>query len=538
MTGAIPAADGPLLSGPAGRSDSEARQRLPQTLHVVADKLAPIALCFAFALAVTLSLSAIPRRSGDAHQYVAMALQLAQLRPPSLSLEEESAYRAWLRAQPPESGFADGARAINQPALIREGRQEFSHFWIYPLLTAPATVMATATGTHPLVAFTITNAFLLGAALWATARTFGSVPALFVIGSPLVWFLGRAQVEIFTVALLCLAIAAAARGRWGWAALAAAMASTQNAPIAATIPIFWGAAIAEWVADRRLNHRSALPNWAELRLALVFALSAAGVALLHPAYYLLRLGVLTPQELNGGIAGAWPTAGRYLAPLIDPEIGFAAWMPIVALLTLAGLALLTKSVRHAGIENRRLALTALCAAAMCVWFLFVFAQTTNVNSGGTIYVSRYALWLIPLALPAMAMSSRYLDARVPGMMLIGALALFATYLSYFHPNQGERYVEHSPQAAWLMTHAPAAYRPLPEVFVERELHIDGGPRVSAADPVCQLMFILAAHSEQPCALTLSERVSLQQKFAGGDAAVWVRRSAQGAGSVTTATLGS
>jgi hypothetical protein len=124
------------------------------------------------------------------------------------------------------------------------------------------------------------------------------------------------------------------------------------------------------------------------------------------------------------------------------------------------------------------------------------------------------------------------------MMLIGALALFATYLSYFHPNQGERYVEHSPQAAWLMTHAPAAYRPLPEVFVERELHIDGGPRVSAADPVCQLMFILAAHSEQPCALTLSERVSLQQKFAGGDAAVWVRRSAQGAGSVTTATLGS
>ena len=55
---------------------------------MVADKLAPIALCFAFALAVTLSLSAIPRRSGDAHQYVAMALQLAQLRPPSLSLKK------------------------------------------------------------------------------------------------------------------------------------------------------------------------------------------------------------------------------------------------------------------------------------------------------------------------------------------------------------------------------------------------------------------------------------------------------------------
>ena len=184
---------------------------------------------------------------------------------------------------------------------------------------------------------------LLGAALWATARTFGSVPALLVIGSPLVWFLARAQVEIFTVSLLCLAMAAAARGRWGWAALAIAMASTQNAPIAATIPIFWGAAIAEWVAVRRASHRSLLPDRAELGRALAFGLSAVGVALLHPAYYLLRLGVLTPQQLNGGIAGAWPTAERYLAPLIDPDIGFVPWMPITALLTVAGLALLVKS---------------------------------------------------------------------------------------------------------------------------------------------------------------------------------------------------
>ena len=89
-----------------------------------------------------------------------------------------------------------------------------------------------------------------------------------------------------------------------------------------------------------------------------------------------------------------------------------------------------------------------------------------------------------------------------------------------------------------MTYVPGAYRPLPEVFVERELHIDGGPHVSAADPGCQLMFVLAAHPEQPCALSLSERASLQQKFAGGEAAVWVRRGAQGAGSVTTAILGS
>jgi hypothetical protein len=527
-----------VLSGRVGRSSTTARWPSYHSPRETVNKLSPVALCFAFALTVILSLTATPRRSGDAHQYLAMAWQWSQLRPPSLSPEEELRYRAWLEAQSPGSGFPDGARAIRQPALIRDGRQEFSHFWIYPLLTAPATGIAAAIGAHPLVAFTVTNALLLGAALWATARTFGSIPALFVIASPLVWFLARAQVEIFTVALLCLTMAAAARGRWGWAALAVATASTQNAPIAATIPLFWGAAMTEWVASRRLNHQSLIPNRAALRPALAFALSAVGIALLHPAYSRLRLGVVTPQELNGGIAGSWPTSERYLAPLIDPEIGFVAWMPITALFAVIGLALLARSVWHEGSGDRRLALTMLCAGVMGVWFLFVFSQTTNVNSGGTIFLSRYALWLIPLALPPIAVSSRHFQARVPGIMLVAGVALFAAYLGYFQPDQGERYVEHSPQASWLMRHLPAAYRPLPEVFVERELHIDGGPRASAADPACRIVLVVATRPAQPCPLTAVERTNVQNLVSAGDTAVWVRRGAPGSSSVTTAIAGS
>ena len=538
MIGATRATDRRLLSGPRGQLNFGARLSSRPELQEFFTRLAPIALCLAFVLTLTLSLSAIPHRTGDAHQYIAMALQLSQLGPPSLSPEEESAYSGWLQAQSSESGFPDGARAIRQPALIRGGRQEFSHFWLYPLLAAPTTGFATAVGAHPVAAFTITNTLLFGAALWVTARTFGSVPTLLIIGSPLVWFLARAQVEIFTVSLLSLAMAAATRGRWGWAALATATASTQNAPIAATIPIFWAAAIIEWIAGRRASHSPLVPDKAETGRTLAFALSAIGIALLHPAYYLLHLGVLTPQQLNGGITGAWPTAERFLAPLIDPDIGFGPWMPITALLTVAGLALLVKSDWRGGKENRHLALTLLCSAVMCVWFLFVFSQTTNVNSGGTLHVSRYALWLIPLTLPAIAVSSRYLDARVPGMLLVGGFALFAAYLTYFNPDQGERYVEHSPQATWLMTHVPAAYRPIPEIFVERTLHIDGGARASAADPACRIVLVVSAQPDQPCALTAFEQFSLREKFAEGDAAVWIRRGTQGAGGVTTAISGS
>jgi hypothetical protein len=505
---------------------------------VNAGPLAPIMVAVTFVITVTLALAATPRRTGDAHQYIGMALQLSRLRPPSLSLAESSDYRTWLESQPPAYGFPDGSHAVHQPGLIRNGRQEFSHFWLYPLIVAPVTAVASAADAHPLAAFTITNASLLGVALWATLKAFGSITALSVIASPIVWFVGRAQVEIFTVALLCLAMAAASGGRWGWASLAVATTATQNAPIAAVIPLFWAAAIVEWASTRRDLDVSLRPASAEVVRALAFALASAGVALIHPVYYQLRLNVLTPQELNGGIAGVWPAASQYLAPLIDPDIGFIVWMPATGLLAAFGLVLLAKAGGRAGIANRRLALTALCAVGIGAWFLFLFAQTTNVNSGGTVHVSRYALWLIPLTLPGIAVASHYLEERVLSLLLVTAVVLFASYLSYFRPDQPERYVEHSPQATWLMAHVPDVYRPIPEIFVERTRHIDGGPRVSAADPSCRMVLVVAARPEQPCALTPSEEANLDARFAAGDTAVWVRRGVDGASSVATALTNS
>ena len=139
------------------RLDVDPLQQSKVARAALIDRILPMVLCCAFALSVALSLAASPRRSGDAHQYVALAIQLSQLRPPSLSPGEEAAYREWLATQPPSSGFPDGALAVRQPALIRDGRQEFSHFWLYPLLAAPATAIATAVGAHPMAAFGVTD---------------------------------------------------------------------------------------------------------------------------------------------------------------------------------------------------------------------------------------------------------------------------------------------------------------------------------------------------------------------------------------------
>ena len=226
--------------------------------------------------------------------------------------------------------------------------------------------------------------------------------------------------------------------------------------------------------------------------------------------------------------------GRYLAPLIDPEIGFAAWMPIVA-----------PSPSPACIAHK------VCPAR---WHREPPSRAHRALRCRNVRLVPLRLcpdderqqWRHDLREPLRTV------ADSPGLARDGHVESLPRcpsaghdahrrsrplrHLSELLSSQSGRALRRTFTAGGMADDACSGRLPATsEVFVERELHIDGGPRVSAADPVCQLMFILAAHSEQPCALTLSERVSLQQKFAGGDAAVWVRRSAQGAGSVTTAT---
>ncbi len=531
-------------------TDSGEQRRIPVLSAIHANQIAVALLSITFVLTLVLALTAAPRRTGDAHQYIAMALQFAEWRPPSLSRADEATYRAWLESQPMESGFPDGSRAVRQPVLIRDGRQEFSHFWVYPLLATPALVLTSMLGAHPLVAFTITNVLLLGSALVAAARVFGALAALLVLASPVVWFLPRAQIELFTLSLILLAIAAAAAGRWGWASIAIAIAATQNLPIAATVPLFWTGAVVEWLVAARSRGVPPVATSARIRRGLAFAVAGAGITLIHPAYYFSRLGVVTPQQLNGGIAGGFPAWDRYFAPLLDPDIGFLAWMPFTAVLALVGIVLFFRSQTGKGRENltkqggdamtfarspRTLLVLAICLT-MAMWFLFVFAQTTNVNSGGTVHISRYALWLLPLALPALAMVTQCAQKEAPALALSGGILLLSLYLGYFQPDQPERYVEHSPQATWLMSNHPTLYRPLPEIFVERTLHIDGGPLRSAASPSCQTILVVSERPEQPCALTEAETDAGMKVLAKGFHAFWIRRGSHAQSNVAPALL--
>jgi hypothetical protein len=102
-----------------------------------------------------------------------------------------------------------------------------------------------------------------------------------------------------------------------------------------------------------------------------------------------------------------------------------------------------------------------------------FAQTTNVNHGGTPGPSRYGLWLIPLALPLVLAAEREPGPRQRRAWAALCASSFVLSLVAFAPRRPEAHLTPSPVAAWVWRHAPSLDSPLPEIFAERVTGEDG-----------------------------------------------------------------
>ncbi len=185
-----------------------------------------------------------PRRVGDGGEYFAMAMRLASLQPPAVTREE----LAGLRAEVGKLGPGFDSALLEYPNLVgRDGRQDFLHFFLYPLFVVPMWRVAALFGLHPNWAFTVTNVGLLGLAAFLVLRR---VPAAVWLGaflSPIVWWIDKAHTEAFLFATV--AVAAATFDRNPTTALIAyALAGAQNVAVGMTYPVF---AWLLWYSARR-----------------------------------------------------------------------------------------------------------------------------------------------------------------------------------------------------------------------------------------------------------------------------------------------
>lgn len=420
-----------------------------------------------------------PRRVGDGGEYVVMARQLAAGRAPSVTAAELGEARAALA----ELGGGFETSLLEYPALVgRDGRQEFLHFFLYPLITAPALLAVSALGVHPNWAFSVVNATLLATALFITARrvSLAAIVAGFV--SPIIWWVDKAHTEAFLFATVA-AAALLFRHQPAVAALAFALAGAQNAALGATYPAF---ALMLWAATRTTT-------WT----ARAWVSVGAGLLLISSpfAYNWLRLGRWSPMAEYA--QPSLPSVAGLLAFVVEPNIGVLPNAPVYALSLLAGIGLLVA---------RRAFATARSPfwwwpAVIQVLLLLAWAQNPNANHGGTPGMNRWVLSLLALGLPWIDDVYRQLSgvgrASFAALVVAASVTGAITHL----PQRPESYREPTRAAEWMWRRGWVHVTPA-EVFAERTQRRE--PAFAPAhDGECGVLLIANQQAPAACAPPLA-----------------------------------
>ncbi len=349
------------------------------------------------------------------------------------------------------------------PGLVgKDGRQDFPHFWLYPLVNVPAlavvTTLGTTVGIHPNWAFTLTNVVLLAIAFAIVAR-FVSIPwATLILAGPLIWWIDKAHGDVFTVTLLAVACAIW-RVAPAWTMVLVAGAAAQNP---ALMPVWaFTVVVLLWPLGGGLRRgRGGL---------MVGAGCSAAIVAMPLVYYQHRLGVWSP--LIGYTHPAWPSMRAVMSLLADPNIGLLPNAPFVMI---AGVVAIVMRARERELDRRGV----LLAATAWVLLLAAFAQSVNLNHGATPGINRWTLWLTPWLMLIAGRPRPGADAGGAGAgvgvgaRVLASLAVLNVLWAvwFFRPAIPENYRYPTMTASWLWTHAAQWYAPAPEIFAERASH--------------------------------------------------------------------
>ena len=388
-----------------------------------------------------------PVRVGDGHEHVAVALNFARGRGPSFAPDQIPALETELRALGPS--FAN-ASLVHADLVGRDGRQDVPHFWLYPLLATPGVAAALLLGVSPLWGFVALHVALLGALVALILSRPAPVWTSLLILSPLVWWIDKPSTDLLLVACLGGAMLLWTQ-RPALALVLLGIGASQNPGLVLVAALF-----AAWGSIER-PARLMCRRW---RAAI---LVAALLIVLPPAYYLWRLGIPTP--LTAATSTRWPGLIDTLFPLTDVTMGLILrYPPYVIAVVVAAAWLAWRELPR--LRDPFVATSGLAALGL----LWAVGQPTSQNHGGSPDLSRYAVWLMPLALPILQQAG---TSTSPIMSRAG-LALAAMSAAWtvvaFPPSRDEGHLQATPLANWLWTEHPMWNDPRPEVFAERVSH--------------------------------------------------------------------
>lgn len=431
-----------------------------------------------------------PQRVGDGAEYYAMYLSWDTTSRPWMT---PKVYDAYQTLYDQKKVVVTNLIVVDQlkagfPQLKLGGTSDFNHFWFYSFLAfLCAKVLALISIKLQIHAAFLTLHYVLLLATTSIAYRLYKWHGVFIVFlmtffSPVLWFIDKAHTELFTFTLVLSSIMLVLARKYMPAALFFALASTQN-------PSF--AIIAGITFIFRLTQRRSPFTTLDVLISMMIVMAV----LVHPAYYFFRFGVVTPQLLAGG-ALLGENLSKFYIWLIDPDIGLLTNWPLGLGILFLALCAFIHRINSREKINIDQAWIIFLVLFLCVNF-YAHSSTTNINSGGTSGIARYALWYLPLFFPllhgASLKFSRPHKAFYPLMLVTVIISAFS--LKYNDPRMTEDYTTPTTLSLFIQSKFPGIYNPPSAVFLARYSGLNDGDASfkikGVIGPDCRKLLLLA-----------------------------------------------
>lgn len=428
-------------------------------------------------------------RVGDGMEYYSMLINFAHSFLPYATRDTLAIYDGYVETTSNIGFLSSDFLTSTFNMYMHEGKLEFPHFWFYSLLAVPFYFPLKLLGSDIGLSFTLVNLLCLVFLLKVSNDNFGEKGVLtslvIIVSSPLIWYVNKAHTEFFTVTLVISGTIFLLRSKLLWSSLVFAVIGTQNPPfciVSAFIGLF------SLIYLKREIFK--IKNFVKC-LLIFFTL------LLHPLYYYVQLGVITPQ-LIFGIVNEPFTIKRSLIFILDLDIGLLVNWLLGSLFLVISLFLISKEDLK---SLKRHMLSIVIIVGSCIIFMYSHSRTININHGAVVHMSRYALWYIGFFFPIIYFVISKISLH-PIKVIVISIFIGLLTLHNVAINDVKRYSNYLNQSSiskFIYRKFPFLYDPEPEIFVEkivkREVDIRNYPEWAVSNDTGNKVLVLRRNFE-------------------------------------------
>jgi hypothetical protein len=462
-----------------------------------------------------------PVVTGDGSEYIAQSLAITRGEGVYIQPKTKSwaAYTMLYDSGEIPVSPASLSKAFKHLCRTGRGACDYNHFWLYSLVASLTGGVLLGLKAHLAPYwFSLANLLILTSSCLFThsiaspkEENTRKAPAKineewisvlsFIFLSGILWWISLAHTEVFSFSLIMPASMLLTKRRYLECALLMAVASTQN--------YFWApAAVGLLVigySGKRIDQLNPI-QWTGRSLSV--GLVSIAILALHPTYYWLNYGLLTPQQ-GLGIEKGIKTLPATLNFLIDPSNGITWYTLGIWSVIGLGAVITSASLLGSNGKSRRQNLRdftpyyILCATI--IYTLLACSQTSNFNHGATYGPSRYGLMIIALCYPFYRACLIYVLSTKEALITLVAGSTFSFLLTSNAPwdlDKPESYTSRTRLDLALPNQLQIMLRE-PETLIERSFSKEGYPKINGP-------FTLFSHSGENAMVLAIHREEAQK----------------------------